>query len=207
MAYPDLCTRDQVRSSVQKPSGDTAQDAIIDALISRASLAIMRYTEREFISSTPGTSGSPVARVFELELQRQGFLDLAPFDAQSGTITLVQLDSDLDTPRTLTSAEWRPWPIPAADGVTSALRLIPVTLGGYHRFNVRQVKVTAQWGFPTVPIDVVHAAVTTTALWLRREVSAFSTTFRLDEERIERPESLPSHVRAALNPYRRAGQG
>lgn len=207
MAYPDLCTRDQVRSFLQKPSSDTSQDAIIDSLISRASMAIMRYCEREFISATPGSSASPVARLFELELQRQGWLDLAPFDAQAGTITLVQLDSDLTSPRTLSSAEWRPWPIPAADGVVSALRIIPISLGGFHRFNVRQVQVTAQWGFPTIPVDVVHAAVTTTALWLRREVSAFSTTFRLDEERVERPESLPSHVRAALSPYRRQGQG
>jgi hypothetical protein len=166
----------------------------------------MRYTEREFISSNPGSAGSPVARIFELELQRQGWLDLAPYDAQSGTITLVQLDSDLTTPRTLSSQEWRPWPIPAADGVTSALRIIPISLGGYHRFNQRQVSVTAQWGYPSVPADVVHAAVTTTAVWLRREVSAFSTTFRLDEDRVERPESLPSHVRAALAPYRRQGQ-
>ena len=207
MAYPDLCSLADVRAFLQKPSSDTAQDAIIGQLISRASLAIMRYTEREFISSTPGSSGSPVTRTFEFELQRQGWVDLSPYDAQSGTITSVILDPDISTPRTLTSAEWRAAPVPAADGVTTALRVIPLAFGGYHRFKDRQIQVSAQWGFPTVPVDVVHAAVTTTSVWLCREVSAFSTTFRLDEDRVERPESLPSHVRAALSPYRRMGAG
>jgi hypothetical protein len=36
------------------------------------------------------------------------------------------------------------------------------------------------------------------ALWLRRDVSAFTTTYNLDESRVERPEALPSAVRAML---------
>lgn len=200
MAYPNLTTRAAVRAFLQKPSGDTAQDAMIDSLISRASIAIMRYTDREFVSQV----STPTARVFELELLRDGFLDLAPFDAQAGTVTSVVLDTDVATPRTLTSAEWRTFPTPARDGVISALRIIPISLGGYHRFKHRQVTVTATWGWASVPADVEHAAVVTTAIWLRRDVAAFSTTFSLDEDRVERPEGLPSAVRAILNPYRRA---
>ena len=207
MAYPDLTTTSAVRSFLQKPANDTAQDAIIGQLISRASLAIMRYTEREFISSSPGTAQNPVARTFEVELLRDGFMSLAPYDAQAGTITQVQLDADLSTPRTLDSTEWRPWPIPARDGVTSAIRIIPIALGGFHRFRHRQIRVTAQWGWPTIPADVEHAAIVTTAIWLRREVAAFSSTFRLDEDRVERPEILPSSVRALLTTYRTQTQG
>lgn len=207
MAYPDLTTTSAVRSFLQKPASDTAQDAIIAQLISRASLAIMRYTEREFISAQPGTAQAPVARTFEVELLRDGFLQLAPYDAQAGTITQVQLDTDLATPRTLGSDEWRPWPIPARDGVTSAIRLIPTALGGFHRFRHRQVKVTAQWGWPSVPADIEHATIVTTAIWLRREIAAFSSTFRLDEDRVERPEILPSSVRALLAHYKVQNQG
>jgi hypothetical protein len=207
MAYPDLTTTAQVRAFLQKPASDTAQDAIIASLISRASLTIMRYTEREFVSATPGTSGSPVARTFEVELLRDGFLNLAPYDAQAGTITKVEIDAELDTPRTLTSSEYRPWPIPARDGVVTALRIIPVALGGFHRFRHRLVRVTAQWGWPTVPADIEHAAIVTTAIWLKREVSAFSTTFKLDEDRVERPEILPSSVRALLAHYKTQNQG
>ena len=205
MAYPDLTTRKAVRAFLQKPSGDTAQDAMIDSLISRASTAIMRYTDREFVSNNPGSSGSPVARDFELESQRDGWLDLAPYDAVAGSITQVQIDTDLTTPHTLSSQEWRAWPIPARDGVVTSLRVIPLYYGGFHRFKHRRVTVTAQWGWPTIPADVEHAAIVTTSLWLRREVAAFSTTYVLDEDRVERPESLPSAVRAMLNTYRRNG--
>lgn len=203
MAYPDLTNRAAVRAFLQKPSGDTAQDSMIDSLISRASLAIARYCDREFISNTSG----PTARVFELEILRDGWLDLAPFDAQSGSITQVRLDTDIATPRVLTSSEWRPFPIPSRDGVVNALRVIPTSLGGYHRFKHRQVEVTAQWGWTSIPADVEHAAIVTTAIWLRRDVAAFSTTFSLDEDRIERPEGLPSAVRAILSAYRRPAVG
>ena len=207
MAYPDLCTRAQVRAFLQKPNGDTKQDAIIDSLIRRASTAIQRYTEREFVSKTPGTPPSPVTRKFEIELLRDGWLDLAPFDAQTDTITSVVIDSELAQQRTLGTDEWRPWPIPSADGVISALRIVPTTLGGYHRFRHRQVAITAVWGWPDIPADIEHAAIVTTTTWLRREVSSFSSTYKLDEDRIERPEALPSAVRAMVNPYRRQHQG
>jgi hypothetical protein len=203
MAYPDLTTRANVRAFLQKPTGDTAQDTMIDSLISRASLAIMRYCDREFVSSAAGST----ARLFELELLRDGWLDLAPYDAQAGSITQVRLDTDVNTPRILTTSEWRPFPIPSRDGIVTALRIIPTSLGGYHRFKHRQVEVTATWGWTSTPADVEHAAIVTTAIWLRRDVAAFSTTFSLDEDRIERPEGLPSAVRAILSAYRRPGVG
>jgi hypothetical protein len=71
-------------------------------------------------------------------------------------------------------------------------------------FRHRQVEVTATWGWTSVPADVEHATIVTTGIWLRRDVSAFSTTYVLDEDRVERPESLPSAVRAMLGPYRRS---
>ena len=52
-----------------------------------------------------------------------------------------------------------------------------------------------------------HCAIVTTAIWLRRDVAAFSSTFKLDEDRVERPEGLPSSVRATLASWRRIGAG
>ena len=203
MPYPDLTTTTAVRAFAGKPSADTAQDAIIASLISRASLLIMRWTEREFVTN-PSLS---TEREFEVELTRDGFMELAPYDAQAETITLVELDTDISTPRTLSADEWRAWPIPAKDGVVSALRLIPISFGGFHRFRHRRIRITATWGWPSVPADVEHATIITVLTWLKRDSSAFSTTFKLDEGVTERPEVLPSAVRALLAHYRTARQG
>jgi hypothetical protein len=53
-----------------------------------------------------------------------------------------------------------------------------------------------------VPPNVEQAAIITVATWLRRDVSAFSTTFDLDEQKVERPEALPSAVTRMLAPYK-----
>lgn len=191
----DLTTVAAVRSFMQKPAGDTGQDTEIQNLVTRASGAIMHYTEREF---APATS-TPTARTFEYK--GGGWLDVAPYDIR--TVTQIRLDTDESSPTTLTSTEYRLYPYPARHGVYTALRLGPYLVHSRARWQQRLVEITGTWGFATVPEDVAHACIVTVAMWLRRDVTPFESTFSIDEGRLERPAILPSSVIAALAPYKR----
>lgn len=200
MAAYDLCTIQDVRAHLQKPTGDVQQDATISALITAASKAILNYTEREFAPVVTAT-----VRTFETEINGvDTFLSLAPWDLQPTPTPVVQIDTDVSA-KTLATDEYRFFPVGTPDGVYTSIRLQPLTLPTINRvgWKNRQVQITGTWGFPEVPADVTEAAVITVALWLRREVSAFTTTYNLDESRTERPEALPSAVRAMLSNYLR----
>lgn len=198
MAAYDLCTLTEVRAFLQKQTPDTGQDTIINSLISRASLAIMRYADREFAPVDAG----PTARKFEWH-PAAPLLDLAPYDLRSAT--LIRLDSDQTTPTTLTTDDYRLWPRPNRDGTYQAIRLRPYHIASpsWQFPDVREIEVTGSWGFAAIPEDVKHVAITTVAIWLRRDVSAFSTTFNITEDRVERPEFLPSAIARQLDQYKR----
>lgn len=211
MAAGDLTSRVNVRAFLQKPASDTAQDALIDALITRASKAIQKVT-RIFQPTETG-----VGKSFEYE--GRGLLSLNPWYARAVTAVTIT-DHGASTPRTLTAADYevkflRPGTTEAQqpeDGVYTHLWL-PNEIdrrGHLEMLNLdrsiaqkRTVTVTGNWGYGTTPDDVEHWCIVTVVIWLRREVAAFSTTFALDEERLERPEALPSAVRAGLRPYGR----
>lgn len=197
MAAYDLCSLSEVRSFLQKPTSDTDQDTIIQAIISRASLAIMRYTDREFAPATTSAT-----RKFEWDAQTP-WLSLAPYDLR--TVTLFRLDSDQASPSTLTTADYRLAPRPSRDGTYTAVKLRPssVVSPTWQFPDVREVEITGAWGFAAIPEDVKHTAIVTTATWLRRDVSAFSQTFNLNEDRVERPEFLPSAIARQLDHYKR----
>lgn len=196
MAAIDLTTVDSVRQFMQFSAADTEQDAIIAATITRASRAIMRDCQREFKTTVPDGTAR------EFEYAGNGFLDLSPFDLR--TLTTVEVDSDTDTPTTLGVDQFRLYPFPTPEGVYTALRLDVFWRGAFNRWPVRRVRVTGNWGWDAVPEDVEQACIICCAIWLRRDVSAFSTTFNVDLGALERPEAVPSAARALLAPYRRA---
>lgn len=191
----DLVTVEDVRRFLQKQSTDTGQDPIIATLISRASKAIIRYTEREFAPA--GSAGE--ARTFEYA--GGSFLSLSPYDLRA--ITRVRLDIDEASPTTLTSSDYRLYPNPASEGVYTAIRLAPYLIHSSTRWQQRLVEITGTWGFASVPEEVKHWTIVTVALWLRRDVATFESTFSIDEERLERPQALPSAVRAGLSHHKR----
>lgn len=193
MAAEDLTTLSAVREFLQKQAVDTEQDDVIASLITRASNLIMRYTEREFAPATTSDT-----RVFDYE--GRGWLDLAPYDLRS--VSSIQIDTDTSSPTTLTSGtDYRLWPRPAVDGTYLALRLD--TPGVYSEWPTRELSITGDWGFASVPSDVAHACIVTVSIWLRRDVAAFAANMNLDEARVERPEVLPSAVKAGLDHYKR----
>tara|TARA_R110000868_G_scaffold172005_1_gene407790 strand:- start:48 stop:641 length:594 start_codon:yes stop_codon:yes gene_type:complete len=197
MASVDLCSVDDVRAFLQKPSADTTQDALIGDLITRASRLIIRHTEREFAPTS-----TAVTRKFEWN--GGGFLSLAPYDASS--ITSVQRLLYDDSPVTLGAIQWRAWPVQPVDGVYSSVRIwgtVPQSVG----IRPTVITITGNWGFPTIPDEVRSACIETVTTWMRRDVAAFSTTYNLDEARVERPEVLPSSAARKLDYFRRVMQG
>jgi hypothetical protein len=194
----DLCTLADVSQFLQKPVADTGQDAVISSLITAASRAIGTYCNRQF------TSEGTASHVYSVKFNgyRRGYVDLVPHDLQSATS--VKLDTDQAAPTTLTADEYRLLPkSQSGDGVFTYMLLQPYGLAGSLRWPEREVTITGTWGFPSVPEDVKQACVVTVTTWMRRDVSAFSTTYSLDESRVERPEALPSAVRALLSQYMR----
>jgi hypothetical protein len=188
MPATDLCSVEQVREFLQKQVSDVTQDPVILSLIGRASRAITRLTQREFTPTTAAT------RTFRTTGR---FVDLSPYDIR--TATQVR---DLEGPTVLDTDEYLLLPLPSQDGTYFMLELYGSGLTT-PRFKHRRVEVTGDWGFADVPADVEHACIVTVATWLRRDVAAFSTTFSIDEARLERPEALPFAVARSLDSYKR----
>ncbi len=198
-----LCSVDDVRSYLQKPSGDTAQNDMIEALIARASRSIMRFCEREFAPA--GAAG--VARTFAWT--GRGHIDLVPYDVRAVTAVLLDPNLDAADQTTLGASDYMLMPVEATDGVYQSIAVANTASQGSSTtrsaFGWRQVQVTGTWGFASVPADVSYACLMAVAIWMRRDVQAFSTTFNTDEARLERPEALPSAVKGMLMPWCRWG--
>lgn len=206
----DLTTVAAVRDYLQKPGADTAQDAIIQTLITEASRMILRYTERELAPATASAT-----RRFILNPQRRVrvngldsyLVDLNPYDLR--TASSVQLNPEAASPTTLTaSSDYLLHPHATRHGVyTHLLVSRSVALGStlQSRFGFSYVDIAGAWGFASVPEDVARACKVCVGIWMRREVQAFSATFNLDEGRVERPEALPTAVQRALFDFKRPG--
>jgi hypothetical protein len=184
-----LCSLEDVRDLLQTNDDNTDQDDVITDLIARASDAILFEFAREFApAGDPGET-----RRFQMDLSA-GLLDLAPYDARA--VTAVVLDPDDDAVE-LETTDWRLGPLPSRHGVYRYLRLTTSQGGG-----IVEVDVTGTWGFATVPRQVRQAAALTVVTWMRKDVAAFSSTYNLDESRVERPEAIPSAACALLRPFR-----
>lgn len=195
-----LVTVGEVREFIQKPTPDTNQDPIIAELIKRASETVINYAEREFAPA--GTTTAVRSFVY----CGNGVLNLAPDDLQKGTVVSVKIDTVDGTGGTALTAgtHYTLRPTRAKDGVQNWMRLaasLPAANPSPY-FEDREVTIDAKWGFPSVPDDVKHWTIVTVAEWLRLHVSAFTTVFNIDEARLERPEALPSAVRAGLGKYK-----
>lgn len=198
---PSLVTVAQVRAYLDKPVGDTAQDSIIADLIVRASQQILKYTDREFVladgGSNPRTRTHLVQGYWRTRVVPVGDMAAAPTavavqDYDGAVIATLNVSTDLET-RPLVRRAWEP--------ITHLyMRSTAPLLDPTYR-----IQVTGTYGFPSVPADVQQATIVTVGTWLRRDVSAFSQTFALDEARIERPQALPQAVQRILDAWRPVG--
>jgi hypothetical protein len=195
----DLCQLSDVRALLTKATADTAQDAVISSLITRASKLIMNEVDREFV--TAGTN--PQTRRTQVE---NAVVNLAPWDLQSATT--VTFNPESTSPSTLVAnQDYVLLPVKAPNGVYTALQLSKSLSVAASRtaqaFDLALLDITGNWGFPAIPADIVQACAIAVVIWMRREVQAFATTFNLDEGRLDRPEALPRAVARMLDNYAR----
>lgn len=193
-----LISLDEARLFLQKENEEDAQDEVIEDLIEAASDEIARCTKREF---APRGEESE-ERTFPYAGNR--LVDLEPYDVRE--VDAITLGADLESPIELAPAEWSLRPLPPRDGVFQSIRLrladstvleIP---GGD---QTCAIAVTGKWGFPAVPESVKHWCKVTVATWLRKDVSAFSRTLQLEDDRVEAPEELPTAAMRGLRRYKR----
>jgi len=167
-------------------SDNDERNAVIQSLIAPCSQAIENYTHREF------TKADDEERVFA---HPGGLIfDLAPYDLRS--VESIATGTDTSTPTLLAAADYALRPLPARHGVYLRIKLARDP-------GPCEITVSGDWGFEKVPEDIANCAISTIALWMRREVTAFERSVTLDEERLERPEALPSAIRGRLAPWRR----
>lgn len=199
MAAFDLTALATVRTLLQDGSNQLP-DALLSLLITAASRVILDETRREFAPPTVAAEDRPFL------YRGGGYLDLSPYDLRGAPVS-VTLDTHLDAADqvALTADEYVLHPEPARHGVYQWLEIL-----GYdvrHGRRPRRVTINGQWGFAEVPEDVAHWCALTVVLWVRDNVSAFSTTFDLEEGRREVPEHLPAAVRFGLRHWARRSVG
>lgn len=193
-----LATTEDVRALLQKPSGDNQQDPVIERLIERASVVI----RNRFGKFLPKEDAA--VKTFAMTAGRR--VNLAPYFLRGAT--QVRIDVEGSYPSTLASGDYQLRPLSPLDGVYRWLRLPDqYLLAGRVE---RHVEVTGNWGYngiDNLPQDVRQACAITVVEWMRKDVSAFSTAFSIDEGRVDRPEALPGAAYRMLLHYDRGGQG
>lgn len=190
----ELTDIDAVREYLQKEDLEDAQDPVINLLIPAASAAIRADLNRKI-----GIEETNAAHTFELD-NRRGFLSFAPYDLR--TLTEMRIDTDEGAGTVLTADTYRLYPRDRELGVWTYAKL---RVSGFNSWGVREVRVTGDWGIAaaSMPAEVKHWATITVVEWLRADVSMFTTNFDAVQERVIRPENLPSAVRHGLSHLRR----
>lgn len=189
----DLTTIGAVRKLLQDET--SIPDDTLQTMVTAASRSILNETKREFAPKADKTDRS--------FLSTGAFLSLSPYDLR-GLPESVTLYTDREESEqvVLGKGEFRPMPISAEFGVYTWLDL-PAVLSG----RTVQVTIKGNWGFDEIPEDVAYWCGMTVVIWSRGDISAFSTTFVVEEGRVERPADLPSAVAKALKHYRLLGVG
>lgn len=197
MAAQDLTTLAAVREHLQiSDAADTDSDALISSLITVASDAVSNYTQRRFLPAE-------TADAKEFVYDGRGVVHVAPFVLRS--VTLVRIDTDGDSPSTITSDNYALRPLASVDGVYTRLHI----LGYGVTENVtaaypqeRVVEVTGNWGYAdlaSVPEPVERAVILTVAAMVARTASR--GLFDSDTLPSNAP-AIPGMAKALLEPYR-----
>lgn len=161
----NLCTIDDVRRVLQTTVGDIGQDDEIDGLIPAASAAIMRRCEREFAPATDGATRT---------VQHYGGRRFIPIPWDLRAVTSVVLPDQWGAGAvTLTAnTDYAVSPL-NGDGVLEWIE-IPRCAYGRGWWSDGLIRITGNWGFPSVPVDVTQAAAVTVASWLDRGTSSLA---------------------------------
>jgi hypothetical protein len=204
VAAGDLTTLASVREFLRIPTAQTDADALLTTLIAQASSVIEQYTSREF---APESTGSQT-RTFQYH-GGSGILYLIPWDLRS--VTLMQIDTETDSPQTLTADEdYFLMPRRAPGGVYEYVELRGLAAGsraaGAALKPWREVEITGTWGYSAVPDAVKLAANMLVAFWWRQHSAVPGRELAGEGDRFG-PVNMPSGVMQLLAPYRVVGFG
>lgn len=140
-------------------AGDTTDDAVLQNALDAASDWIDARTGRSF-----QTAETEAREFYATDAGRLDVVDVA-------TITEVKVDSrgDLSYATTLTSGQYEVLPLlvgqPGVIGKGATLRILPTSS---RQFSPgRRVRVTATWGFGSVPVRVKLACIRLAQRWFK----------------------------------------
>lgn len=192
----DLVTIEQVRAFVE-PQG-TTRDALLADFITRASRLTRSETRRRFTKP-------PFVGERRFYLQQSRYIHT---DDPVASIAYVRgegpysrtVDGEPVSLYGVTDLDYR-----APDPEDPEQQLDPMIV--LEQSYTGPVVVSASFGWTVIPEDVQQAVITAVGIWYERDVAHFTTTFELDERRVERPEALPSAARGMLDSYRLQGAG
>jgi hypothetical protein len=145
---------------------DTTDDLTVVRLINAVSDEVHRFTGREFKVS--GTN--PQTRTFDVDrvAQRYGYVNVGDMTSFTSVQTV---DTDWATVlETVPTASIQALPLVRATGDPIRALRVNFTLGSLTWRGGYQVKVTGNFGFPSVPEDVRHAVMDTIAYRRDRDV-------------------------------------
>lgn len=208
----DLATVADVKALMQKAGPNAgAQDALIQSLITRVSIKIMRDYAREFVPGGVNSEAFTAAtRTFEYPWGEQypgeAFVDLRPYDlaVAQPTALVVKADTDQASPVTLSTEEWRLWPQPPTQGVFMAIKVLPLNMSvGLVGWRKRQIQITGNWGFSSIPFEATQATAETVIHW----ITNYPGARRVDQVDsglpAMSPRSYPMSALDALNAFKR----
>lgn len=210
-----LTDKDAVKEFLEDDSNE--RDGLIEKMVKAASSMIRKEAKRRF--TVPRT---PETRTFYPDGTGSVYLDEMFAEAD---ITAVVDESDYEV-------EWEYRPdyygpeamgghllLPEASNISGFGGLgggtFPTEHSNWFTRNLtglptispypKAIKVTGVWGYAEVPDEIEYLARRTVAIWVKGDLSHFSETYSMSEDRIARPEKLPSAVRAALAEWKASG--
>ena len=176
------------------PLADTADDAVLEAIVEAASRSIDRYTGRRFYQSASQARYFTAANA--VSVLTDDFV----------TVTAVATDLNLDRTwsNVITLSDLEPTPLNAqvyGEPYTS-LRLKPLAAQSLE-LERDAVKVTAVWGWPAIPDAVNEATLLLTSRLFRRKDAPFGITGGGEVGTQVAIRASDPDIRSLLDPYRR----
>lgn len=195
--HPDYATVEELRGFASGTG--TAEDARLQFALTAASRAVDHATDRQF-----GVLTVAAARYYrpiwsELHGRWLAHID----DLQTITSLVVESDTDDDAVYETTITDFRLWPLNAAGDGRPWTELVIGTSASYGT-REGSLKVTALWGWTTVPVPVKQATLIQAYRFAKRKDAPFGVAGSPDMgNELRLLAKVDPDVAVILAPYRR----
>lgn len=197
---PDYCTATELKAFLR--ISDAVDDAVVAWAITAASRAVDHACNRQF-----GLVAAPEDRYYAPRwspVRRTWSIDIDDLMTATGLVVGVDLDADLTYSHAITdfvkapqnaAPQSRPWTRLVVRSASTVQPTDPL---------IEQVKVTARWGWTTVPAPVVQATLLQASRLVARRDSPFGVAGSPDAgTELRLLAKLDPDVEVTLRPYRR----